>query len=81
MSSSPVACQHLNAGECVTASSTSIPVNGDAGHGEQRQLNSVDFSEPVLDNLRVGNHIFYRRADGDQDRNDRRKLGFANAHD
>jgi hypothetical protein len=31
MSSSPVACQHLNASECVTASSTSIPVNGDQG--------------------------------------------------
>jgi len=35
MSSSPVAC----------------PVNGDAGHGEQGQLNPVDFPEPVLGNL------------------------------
>jgi integrase len=35
----------------------------------------------TLGNLRVGNHIFYRPADGDQDRNDRRKLGFANARD
>jgi hypothetical protein len=76
-----VACQHLNASECVTTSSTSIPVKGDAGHGEQGQVNPVDFPAPVLGNLRVGNHIFYRPADGDQDRNDRRKLGFANAHD